>query len=90
MRIIEQYKHGPFQVTIFRMDNKFSVKLEQDLLEQTYKFREGHQIESLEDVQRLLDEGFFAMAQAVFSQMQQLRQKALDASRPEDDFPLIL
>ena len=92
MRIIHEYTHENVKVTIFRMDNKFSVKLEKDLLEQTYKFREGKPVESLEDVQQLLDERFFDSANYIFSKMIQLRQTALDSSAEGqgDNFPVIL
>lgn len=92
MRIIHEYTQGTIKVTIFRMDNKFSVKLEQDLLEQTYKFREGGPVERLEDVQELLDERFFESVKYVFSKMSQLRQTALESASKNDDdeFPVIL
>ncbi|GAB4264648.1 MAG: hypothetical protein Kow0027_31510 [Saprospiraceae bacterium] len=92
MRIIHEYTQGSVRVTVFRMDNKFSVKLEQDLLEQTYKFREGRPVEALEDVLSLLDDRFFESAEYIFSKMIQLRQTALESlSGPdEDDFPTIL
>lgn len=92
MRIIQEYSHGTIKVTIFRMDNKYSVKLEQALMEQTYKFREGGAVERLEDVQKLLDERFFESAQYIFSKMSQLRQTAVAsvAKADDDDFPVIL
>lgn len=93
MRIIHEYTQGSIKVTIFRFDNKFSVKLESDLMEQTYKFRDGDGIESLNDVMGFLTDTFFKSADEIFSEMSQLRHEALASlghRADDDEFPVIL
>ncbi len=76
MRIIGHIEHPSLKVTIFKMDNKLSVKFENSLYEQTYKFRDGQGIDSVEAVQALVDDTFLEGIQQNFMAMHRLNQEA--------------
>lgn len=77
MRIIGYLEHPGLKTTVFKMDNRLSVKFETGLYEQTYKFREGEGADTLEDVQRLIDEGFFNGVLEIFKLMHAMRNQRL-------------
>lgn len=86
MRIAGYIEHPHMKVTIFQMDNRYSVKFELGLLEQTYKFRTAEQLESVADVRRLIDQSFQLAVLDQFGQMNTLRKNAeLRFSDSEDD-----
>jgi hypothetical protein len=69
MRIIGNIDHPELKITIFKNDNRISVKLESGLYEQTYKFRDGEGIENAEDVG----------VQEMLRNMHQLKMNALSS-----------
>ena len=93
MRIVGSIDHPLLKITIFRNDNRLSVKFESGLYEQTYKFRDGEGVESVEDVHRLVDEAFISKVAALMQPMNEARIAAL--SRPasgvgEEEFEEII
>lgn len=56
MRIIGEIPHDILKITVFKMNDKTSIKFEHNLIEQIIKFREGSGIETLEDVEKLIDQ----------------------------------
>ncbi|MBK8625997.1 MAG: hypothetical protein IPN86_10670 [Saprospiraceae bacterium] len=52
MRIIGEFDLDQIKVTVFVMNERLSVKYENNLLEQTYKFRDGSGIRTVEDVKK--------------------------------------
>ncbi len=58
MRIEGYIEHPVMKITIFKMDEKFSVKFETELYSQTYKIRTGNGLDSLEDIRRLVNTDF--------------------------------
>lgn len=85
MRIIGSIDHPEWKITVFKMDNRLSLKLETGLYEQTYKFRMGEGMESLEDVQRIVDPVFLQAAGRLFAAMHQAHLGALSRSSVADD-----
>jgi len=93
MRIIGYIEHPVIKITVFKMDNKLSVKFESGLFEQTYKFRQSDDLEKIEDVQRLVDTTFINNVLAEFTTMNQLKNTALSRFLPEstsDEFDEII
>ena len=68
MRVIREINHRHFKITIFAWNNRYLIKLEQGLLEQTYKINQTD-IAGEEDLLALLDEKFMATANELFQQM---------------------
>lgn len=78
MRIIGETEKEDIKITVFQMNGKISVKLEKNLLEQTYKFRDGSGIDSLEAVMNLVDDAFIHATQQTFIIMQMTRTSGLE------------
>ncbi len=77
MRIVGHIDHPVLKITVFRNDNKLSVKFESGLYEQTYKFRDGEGIDAVDDVCRLVDDAFIASVFAGLQHMHETRISAL-------------
>lgn len=58
MRIEGYIEHPNMKITVFKMDNRYSVKFETANYEQTYKLRTGGLFNSLADVQNWADDRF--------------------------------
>ncbi len=94
MRIVGSIDHPEWKITIFRNDNRLSVKFESGLVEQTFKFRDGEGIDQVDDVHRLVDERFLMDIASLMQQMQLARHSALrrriENNPPEDAFEVIV
>ncbi len=93
MRIIGYIEHPSMKITVFKMDTRLSIKFETGNYEQTYKYRMGDLIQSLEDIKRLVDAPFLASVLQEFERMQRISQMALERHLPrgnEDEFPKIV
>lgn len=78
MRIVGHIEHPDLKITLFKMDNKYSIKFERGLFEQTYKFREGNIIQSIGDVRNLVDPVFLDNVLRILKEMEKTSQGALD------------
>ncbi|MCB0507711.1 MAG: hypothetical protein R2739_08155 [Chitinophagales bacterium] len=58
MRIVGQIEHPIIKITVLQMNNRFALKLEDNLLEQTYKFNEDDRLRTLEDMDKMVDKTF--------------------------------
>jgi hypothetical protein len=76
MRIVKEVPLPDMKVTIFSWNNKYLFKLEQGLLEQTFKIPET-EITSEQDLDVLLGEGFLNKARQRFREMMADLQEAL-------------
>ncbi|MBL0098656.1 MAG: hypothetical protein IPP49_00200 [Saprospiraceae bacterium] len=77
MRIIGEFDLDQIKVTVFKMNERVSVKFEFNLLEQVYKFRDGSGINTTEDIKKLCTEEFSVNIKQIFSQMADARATAL-------------
>jgi hypothetical protein len=85
MRIIGYIEHPILKITIFKMDNKISVKLESGLYEQTYKFRDSEHIQGVEGVKKLVDADFCKEVLQLFNQMHSIQNQAFTRTFPQQD-----
>lgn len=93
MRIIGYIEHPVMKITVFKMDNRLSVKFETGMHEQTYKFREEDAVQNLEDVRRIADETFQEAVLQVFKTMRMNSMRTLSRNLPraaEDEFDRII
>lgn len=93
MRIIGHIEHPVLKITVFKMDNKLSVKFETGLYEQTYKFRESEELQDMESIQKLVDAPFIQLVEQHFGQMHRVKNDALSRFLPAEDetgFPEII
>jgi hypothetical protein len=77
MRIIGNIEHPVYKITVFKMDNRLSLKVESGLYEQTYKFRDGEGVEAIAEARALVDAVFLERVEAVFARMRAAREEAL-------------
>jgi hypothetical protein len=82
MRIIGYLEHAYLKITVFQMDNRISVKFENDFAEQTFKLRIQEGLANLSDVKALIDPEFTAQVEARFAQMRQQLSVALERKLP--------
>ncbi len=73
MRIIGETEVQGIKLTVFKMNERVSVKFEYNLLEQTYKFRDGSGINNTDDVLKFCSEKVVEGIIAMFSEMSNLR-----------------
>lgn len=90
MRIIGTIDHPEWKITVFKMDNRLSVKLETGLYEQIYKFRTGERVDTLEEVRQFLDQDFMEAVARHFASMHQARLASLSKKQAEEDFDEII
>jgi len=93
MRIIGNIEHLPMKITVFKMDNKISVKFELGLYEQTFKFRESDYMKGMDDVNKLVDASFIGEVMLNFNTMHESKNKALGQlvqMVEEGEFPEII
>lgn len=58
MRIIGDIPHSTLKITVFKMNDKVSIKLEKHLTEIILKFRDGGEVMDLSTAQRYLTPSF--------------------------------
>ncbi len=69
MRIIAELPHPEFKISIFYMNQKFIVKIERGVLEQSYKIAEADVTDGVNSIFELLDEEFLKTVSARFTEM---------------------
>lgn len=84
MRIIGNIEHAILKITVFKMDNKFSVKFESGLYEQIYKFRSSDTIKGLEDIQKMVDVPFCEEVLQDLNRMHQRKNQAMARNLPQE------
>lgn len=91
MRIISEFDLEEIKVTVFKMNEKVSVKFEYNLLEQTYKFRDGSGINSKEDVKLFCDITTVNSVKFIFKEMADTRSTAIQNIQPfKNEFDVII
>jgi len=94
MRIVKELKIEDIQITIFKMENRWTMKLEWNRLEQVFKLDSRENVESLDEVLALISKEFINGAQKVFSMMSQHKGQSLLAMSElkgmDEEFPEII
>lgn len=92
MRIIGYIDHPTLKITVFKMDNRLSVKFESGLYEQTYKFRSGMEINDLKDIEAIVDAPFLQAVMENMGTMHRTSNQALKRYliKEEEDFEEII
>jgi hypothetical protein len=68
MRVVREIVHPDFKITIFSWNNRYLIKLEQGLLEQTYKIS-ALDVSGDEELLSILDAEFLHQAGLRFQEM---------------------
>lgn len=69
MRIIGYIEHSSLKVTVFKDGGRVSLKLENGMYEQVYKFRDGSGVENLAEATTFADADFINEVQKTFTFM---------------------
>jgi hypothetical protein len=70
MRVIAEIPHPACKITLFSMNQKYIIKFELGLFEQSYKIAEMDLITgTVEEVQQMIDDTFVKTVMERFSQM---------------------
>lgn len=68
MRVIGEIPHPELKITIFHWNNRYLIKLEAGLLEQTFKVQE-YNVASEEELKKIVNEDFIKAAIVRFDEM---------------------
>lgn len=68
MRVIGEIEHSEVKITMFHWNNKYLVKFERGMLEQTYKFSE-FDVTGEAEIKEMIDEPFIAKVVQRFTEM---------------------
>jgi NADP-dependent 3-hydroxy acid dehydrogenase YdfG len=79
MRIIKEINHPACKITLYAWNNRYIIKLEDELLEQTFKVNE-FDVTSETEIEKLVDNTFLQEAMQRFGQMQRSLREALQRS----------
>ncbi|MEL6717715.1 MAG: hypothetical protein AAFP82_03285 [Bacteroidota bacterium] len=93
MRIIGYIEHPHLKITVFKMNNRVSVKFESGLYEQTYKFRESEALKNIDQVKQLVDNQLIIEVEKGLAQMHRSKNQALARYLPpkeEDEFDTLI
>jgi hypothetical protein len=76
MRVVGDIPHPNCKITIFAWNNRYLIKVEQGLLEQTFKLNE-YDVTAEAEVYKVVDEVFIGEVLARFEAMRQSLDEAL-------------
>ena len=68
MRYIKDIPNAQFKIGLYQWNNKYIVKIESGMYEQTYKI-DDYEIESAEEIEKCMDEAFVAAITKRFDAM---------------------
>lgn len=80
MRVVGEIPHPELKITLFHWNNRYLVKLEAGLFEQTFKVNESDVI-SDEELKKTIDAEFLEQALLTFNQMAASFYAALDRNQ---------
>ena len=76
MRVVGEIPHSDCKITIFSWNNRYLIKLEQGLLEQTFKVNE-FDISGESEIYRIIDQPFIQEALQRFAEMNRSLHQAM-------------
>ncbi|MBL0744944.1 hypothetical protein [Chryseolinea lacunae] len=76
MRVVGEIPHSQCKITVFAWNNRYLIKLEQGLLEQTFKVNQYDVIDEAE-LYRIVDEPFVEAALKRFDEMSESLRQAM-------------
>ena len=82
MRIIGIIEHSALKITVFKTDDRLSVKFEYGLMEQVFKFREREGLQDFDDVRRMVDKPMLDAVAENFKTMLRAREQAFSRQIP--------
>ncbi len=93
MRVLGYIDNTPYKVTVFEMNQKFTVKFETGLYELAFKLRQGDNMKNIDDVKKFVDIDLVSSVRNRFHDMHKAALKAFaKLSKPivEEEFDEII
>ena len=93
MRIVGEIPHSTYKITVFQMNNKFSVQFEDGEQSQIYKVPNVDYLNNFNAIQEMVDGAFLNDIDKVFMQMATAKKAALNQiirRTVEDEFDNII
>lgn len=93
MRIVGEIPHSTYKITVFAMNNKFSIQFEDGEQSQIYKVPDVAYLKNFNEVQQLVDGAFLNEVDKIFMFMSTAKRSAVDqiVNRSiEDEFDNII
>jgi len=92
MRIIGYIEHPTLKITVFKDGGRVSLKLENGMYEQVYKFRDGSGVENLAEATTFADAEFIHEVQKTFTFMHRSKMQGhgRQTVAEEDEFDEII
>lgn len=84
MRIVKEYPHKFFKVSIFRSDGRYHVKIQHERLALTYTLTED-QCSSVSEVEEWIEQNVIEKSAELFPQMSEIAVEALEALEEDDE-----
>ena len=91
MRIVGDIPHPHYKITVFEMNQRLSLQVEDGDLQQLYKFADGV-ADHYSDVVAMISDLFLTRVDNVFNHMKAAKLEAIktQGQDSEDDFPEII
>ena len=89
MRIISEWTYKSLRVSVLHMNSRYVLKLEDTLLEQTYKFRDG-QIDNVDQLRNLISEDFYEGCLSRFDDMRTAQDALFNSKDDTLEFDVII
>lgn len=86
MHIIGEIPHPKFKITIFKMNHRIALKIEDSGLEQWYKFRDGAFEDGVNGLKSSVNQAFIDKAIKIFGSMQETKIELLSKDEVDDSF----
>lgn len=92
MRILGEVPHAKYKITIFEMSSKVSIQIEDGLLTQTFRFRDGSGINNAHDATLFCNDDFMKKVAETFDKMSRNHSERLNnfGSTEDFDYPEII
>lgn len=90
MRIIDEIQHPTYKITIFKHEDRWMLKIEHHLLAQSYKYRDGMNVNSVDDIRKLLTAAFYAKVEDIFSVMRSTHEESIPSNDDDIEFMSII
>lgn len=76
MRIAGYIDHPIIKITVLQLSERYAIKFEWNMLEQTYKYHDDDNLRTFSDVEKLVDEQFLQEVIERFKSMVQTKMES--------------
>jgi len=84
MRVVGYIENTPYKVTVFKMNQKFTVKFETGLYEMAFKLYESDNMRGMEDVKKFVDKDLVNTVRSKFHDMHRAALKSYSKFKKQE------